>query len=125
MEAGEERLMVALTRERCVACRRDSPRVTDEEVSELHPLVPGWQLTEEDGIKRLDRTFRVGDFANALALADRVGAEAEAEGHHPRLVVEWGRVNVAWWTHKIKGLHRNDFIMAAKTDEIAAELQSV
>ena len=117
--------MVALTRERCVACRRDSPRVTDEEVSELSPLVPRWQLTEEDGIKRLDRTFRVGDFANALELADRVGAEAEAEGHHPRLVVEWGRVNIAWWTHKIKGLHRNDFIMAAKTDEIAGQLQSI
>ncbi len=116
--------MVELRRERCVACRRDSPRVTDEEVSELRLLVPEWGLSEEDGIRRLDRTFQAGDFAGAIEFADRVGEEAEAQGHHPRLVVEWGRVNVAWWTHKIKGLHRNDFIMAAKTDEIATRLQS-
>jgi 4a-hydroxytetrahydrobiopterin dehydratase len=109
---------VTLAREKCVACRRDSPRVTDEEIAELHPLVREWRLTEDDGIKRLDRTFNVGDFADAIVLADRVGEAAEREGHHPRLTVEWGRVNVAWWTHKIKGLHRNDFIMAAQTDEI-------
>jgi 4a-hydroxytetrahydrobiopterin dehydratase len=92
--------------------------VTDEEIAELHPRVSDWELTEDDGIKRLDRTFKVHDFAEAIALADDVGQAAEWEGHHPRLTVEWGRVNVAWWTHKIKGLHRNDFIMAAQTDEI-------
>jgi 4a-hydroxytetrahydrobiopterin dehydratase len=111
---------MVLARERCVACRRDSPRVTDEEIAELHPGVAEWRLTEDDGIKRLDRTFEVKGFAEAMALADQVGAAAEEEGHHPRLTVEWGRLNVAWWTHKIKGLHRNDFIMAAKTDELYA-----
>ena len=111
---------MVLARERCVACRRDSPRVTDEEIAELHPGVSEWALTEDDGIKRLDRTFEVKGFAAAMALADRVGEVAEDEGHHPKLTVEWGRVNVAWWTHKIKGLHRNDFIMAAKTDELYA-----
>ena len=116
--------MANLSREHCVACRGDSPKVTDEEISELHQRVFEWRLTEEDGIKRLDRTFSVGDFANAMELANLVGKEAEVEGHHPRLVVEWGRVNVAWWTHKIKGLHRNDFIMATKTDEIVTQLQS-
>ena len=109
---------MTLAREKCVACRRDSPRVTDQEIAELQPVVPDWSLTEDDEIKRLDRTFKVGDFAGAIAFADKVGEQAEAEGHHPRLTVEWGRVNVAWWTHKIKGLHRNDFIMAAKTDAI-------
>ena len=109
---------MTLAREKCVACRRDSPRVTESEIAELHPTVIEWQLTEDDGIKRLDRTFKVGNFAEAMTLADRVGEAAEDEGHHPRLTVEWGRVNVAWWTHKIRGLHRNDFIMAAKTDEI-------
>jgi 4a-hydroxytetrahydrobiopterin dehydratase len=94
--------------------------VTDEEIEELHPGVAEWALTEDDGIKRLDRTFEVKGFAAAIALADRVGVAAEEEGHHPRLTVEWGRLNVAWWTHKIKGLHRNDFIMAAKTDEMYA-----
>ena len=111
---------MTLATQKCVACRRDSPRVTDDEIAELYPAVPEWRLTEEGGIKRLDRTFKVGDFAEAMSFAARVGEVAEAEGHHPRLTVEWGRVNVAWWTHKIKGLHRNDFIMSAKTDEIAA-----
>ena len=109
---------MTLTREKCVACRRDSPRVTDQETAELHPQVQDWQLTEVDAIKRLERTFKFRDFAGALGFTLRVGEAAEAEGHHPRLTVEWGRVAVAWWTHKIRGLHRNDFIMAAKTDEI-------
>ena len=113
---------MTLAREKCVACRRDSPKVTVEEIAELHPRIPDWRLTEDDGIKRLDRSYKVGDFAQAMALAARVGEAAEEEGHHPRLTVEWGRVNVAWWTHKIKGLHRNDFVMAAKTDEIFADL---
>ena len=113
---------MTLAREKCVACRRDSPRVTDEEIAELHPVVSDWQLTELDGIKRLDRTFKVGDFAVAMAFAAQVGEASEQEGHHPRLTVEWGRLNIAWWTHKIKGLHRNDFIMAAKTDGIFGRL---
>ena len=111
-----------LAGEKCVACRRDSPRVTNEDIAGLHPVVPDWRLTEVDGIKRLDRTFRADDFARAMAFATQVGEAAEEEGHHPRLTVEWGRLNVAWWTHKIRGLHRNDFIMAAKTDEIYARL---
>lgn len=109
-------MLIAL--ERCVACRRDSPRVTDEDIVELHPMVSNWNLVDENGIKRLDRTFKMGNFAEAIAFAVAVGDIAESEGHHPKLIVEWGKVGVAWWTHKIKGLHRNDFIMAAKTDEI-------
>lgn len=114
---------MTLARERCVACRRDSPQATDEEIAELRQAIPEWRLTEEGGIKRLDRMFKVGDFADAMDFASKVGEAAEADGHHPRLIVEWGQVNVAWWTHKIKGLHRNDFVMSAKTDEIFAELQ--
>ncbi len=83
----------------------------------MQPIVPEWRLTD-DGIMRLDRTFQFSNFGDAIAFADKVGVQAETEGHHPRLIVEWGRVNVAWWTHKIRGLHRNDFIMSAKTDEI-------
>lgn len=107
-----------LTREKCVACRRDSPRVTEEEIAELSPNVPDWELTDDDGVKRLQRVFRFKDFAGAMAFARDVAEAAEEEGHHPRIVLEWGRVGVDWWTHKIRGLHRNDFIMAAKTDEI-------
>ena len=108
----------ALTAEKCVACRRDAPTVTDAEIAELHPQVPEWKLVEPDGIKRLRRVFLFDDFAQALAFTDAVGAVAEAQGHHPALLTEWGRTTVSWWTHKIKGLHRNDFIMAAKTDEL-------
>ena len=110
--------MTTLTREKCVACRRDSPRVTEDEVSELSPEIPDWDITNIDGIKRLQRRFSFRDFAQAMSFAADVGNLAEEEGHHPRIVTEWGRVGVDWWTHKIRGLHRNDFIMAAKTDEI-------
>jgi 4a-hydroxytetrahydrobiopterin dehydratase len=108
--------MLRLDIEKCVACRRDSPRVTPEEIAELHPQVARWALTEEAGVPRLVREFTFPDFRSALAFTRAIGDLAEEEGHHPRLVTEWGKVGVAWWTHKIRGLHRNDFIMAAKTD---------
>lgn len=113
--------MSTLSAERCVACRRDSPRVTEAEIAELRREVSGWQLLERDGIARLERVFHFPSFADALTFTNRVGVLAEAEGHHPALLTEWGRVTVTWWTHKIGGLHRNDFIMAAKTEALAAE----
>jgi 4a-hydroxytetrahydrobiopterin dehydratase len=108
----------SLAQTRCVACRKDAPTVTDAELAELHPQVPAWEIVEVDGIKRLRRVFSVDDFAQALDFTKKVGALAEDEGHHPALLTEWGRTTVTLWTHKIKGLHRNDFIMAAKTDEL-------
>ncbi|MEK7878572.1 MAG: 4a-hydroxytetrahydrobiopterin dehydratase [candidate division NC10 bacterium] len=108
--------MATLVQEKCVACRGDAPRCSDAEIAELHPEVPEWELTEEDGVRQLRRSFGFPDFVRALAFTNRVGELAEAEGHHPCLVTEWGKVTVSWWTHKIRGLHRNDFIMAAKTD---------
>ena len=113
--------MEQLNQEKCVACRRDSPPVTDQEVTELQPQVPQWDLITEDGIKKLDRVFRFTDFRQALSFTDVLGELAETEGHHPRLVTEWGRVKVTWWTHKIRNLHRNDFIMAAKSDRFYEE----
>ena len=110
--------MIQLAREKCVACRSDSPHVTDLEIAELHPQVSEWNIKEEDGIRKLQRTFRFPNFAQALAFTNAVGALAEAEDHHPLLVTEWGRVTVTWWSHKIKDLHRNDFIMASQTDQI-------
>ena len=114
--------MAELTTEKCTACRRDSPRVTEAEVQELKPEIPQWTMVERDGIQQLERVFTVKDFAQALELTNRVGALAEAEGHHPAILTEWGRVTVTLWTHKIHGLHRNDFIMAAKIDGLAAGL---
>jgi 4a-hydroxytetrahydrobiopterin dehydratase len=110
--------METLTQMKCVACRKDAPTVADAEIAEFHPQVSDWEIVEVDGIKRLRRVFSVDDFAQALEFTNKVGELAEEEGHHPALLTEWGRTTVTWWTHKIKGLHRNDFIMAAKTDEL-------
>jgi len=110
--------MDTLTSEKCTACRRDSPRVTEAEVLELKPQIPDWILLEREGIERLERVYPFANFAEALAFTNRVGALAEEEGHHPAILTEWGRVTVTLWTHKIRGLHRNDFIMAAKVDSL-------
>ncbi len=110
--------METLVSMQCVACRAGEPTVTEEEIAAYQPQVAAWQIVEREGIQRLERTFKFRNFAQALAFTNRVGALAEAQGHHPAILTEWGKVTVTWWTHKIRGLHRNDFIMAAKTDEI-------
>ena len=110
--------MSELSRLKCVACRGGEPTVTPEELREYLAQIPEWRVIEVDGVQRLERQFKFKDFAQALAFVNRVGAAAEEEDHHPRIVLEWGRVGVQWWTHVIKGLHRNDFIMAAKTDQL-------
>jgi 4a-hydroxytetrahydrobiopterin dehydratase len=111
--------MSELSQMTCTACRGDEPILTDAEIAELRPQVPEWQVVQREGIKRLERLFRFRNFAEALAFTNRVGEQAEKEGHHPALLTEWGRVTVTWWTHKIGGLHQNDFIMAAQTDELS------
>ncbi|MDQ2743857.1 MAG: 4a-hydroxytetrahydrobiopterin dehydratase [Chloroflexota bacterium] len=111
--------MPSLTQERCVACNRDAPRLSDEVLRELQPQIPDWTVIQREDIPRLERTYRTADFLSALDLTHRIGQLAEQEGHHPAILTEWGRVTVTWWTHKIRGLHRNDVVMAAKTDQIA------
>jgi 4a-hydroxytetrahydrobiopterin dehydratase len=108
--------------ERCVPCHGGSPLVTAEEEAALTPLIPDWQKKERNGVPRLVRTFRFPSYREALAFTQRVGELAEAEDHHPSLLTEWGKVTVSWWTHAIRGLHRNDFLMAAKTDVLAKEM---
>ena len=110
--------MEELISQKCGACRIDAPTVASEEMSELKPQIPRWELVDRNGIDQLTRVYEFDDFAGALAFTNKVGELAEAEGHHPAILTEWGRVTVSWWTHKIKGLHRNDFIMAAKTDRV-------
>ena len=109
--------MSTLAQERCVACRPGTPRMTATEIEALRPEVPEWSVAERDGIPRLERVFRFENFSEALKFTNAVGVLAEVAGHHPALTTEWGRVTVGWWTHAIAGLHRNDFVMAAKTDE--------
>ena len=112
--------MDQLTQLKCTACRGGEPTLTNAQIAELHPQVPDWQVVERDGIKRLERAFKFDNFVHALAFTNKVGELAEEEGHHPAILTEWGRVTVTWWTHKIKGLHQNDFIMAAKSDQAYA-----
>ena len=110
--------MSELTQIKCVPCRGDEPTVNESELAEYLPQVLQWQIVEQEGVKRLERVFKFKNFAQALSFTNKVGALAEEEGHHPAILTEWGRVRVTWWTHKIRGLHRNDFIMAAKTDRL-------
>lgn len=98
--------------------RKGEPPLSDIEVKELQSLIPAWDVNEVDGIKRLERVFKFKNFVEAIAFINRVGEIAEVQDHHPALLTEWGRVKVTWWTHFVKGLHRNDFIMAAKTDQL-------
>ena len=111
----------ALRREHCVACRQDAEPLIGDDLDEMLLLIPDWELRQVNGAPRLMRTLVVPDFHAALDLTVRIGKMAEAEGHHPLLRTEWGRVTVSWWTHAIRNLHRNDIIMAARTDALAAE----
>jgi 4a-hydroxytetrahydrobiopterin dehydratase len=103
---------------KCVACRAGEPTLTDSEIVELQPQLPDWQVKEVEGMKRLERVFKFKNFAQALEFTNKIGKIADEENHHPLIVTEWGKVTLDWWTHKIGGLHRNDFIMAARSDEL-------
>lgn len=98
----------------CAACRGELPRLSEAESSSLLAhLDPGWRVVEQH---HLAKAFTVPDFREALAFANRIGAAAEAEGHHPELRVAWGRVDVAIWTHKVDGLTGADFTLASHVD---------
>jgi 4a-hydroxytetrahydrobiopterin dehydratase len=109
-----------LSEQGCEACRADAPRISDDELKRLMSMIPDWEIIVVDGIMQLSREFSFGDFAQAMAFSNRVGDLAEAVDHHPAILTEWGRVDVTWWSHKIRGLHKNDLIMAARTDEVYA-----
>ncbi|HHP7245298.1 MAG TPA: 4a-hydroxytetrahydrobiopterin dehydratase [Elainellaceae cyanobacterium] len=113
--------MPSISEQKCTPCKGNSPPVTPEEIDTLKPQIPNWSIVDRDGTSRLERVYKFLDFKQALAFTQAIGEEAEKEGHHPALLTEWGKVTVTWWTHAIEGLHRNDFIMAAKTDQIKAQ----
>ncbi|MBQ0831096.1 4a-hydroxytetrahydrobiopterin dehydratase [Marinobacter sp.] len=100
----------------CEACNADAPRATDAEKQALSKEITGWDILEVDGEEQLRKKFKFKNFVEALAFTNKVGELAEAEGHHPAILVEYGKATVSWWTHTIGGLHKNDFIMAARTD---------
>ena len=107
-----------LSDRRCEVCTSDSKAVLGAERDALMDQIHDWSILEVEGIPRLKRRFVFPSFKRALAFANRIGAMAEAEDHHPELVTEWGACTVSWWTHSIGGLHLNDFVMAAKSDQV-------
>lgn len=107
-----------LQKQKCVPCSTGSTPMPEIESTDLLKGIPEWLIVSEDGIRRLVRTFLFQDFRYAMAFAWRIGELAESEQHHPKLVIEWGKVRVEWWTHAANGLHKNDFVMAARTDEL-------
>jgi 4a-hydroxytetrahydrobiopterin dehydratase len=108
--------MSNLSQESCEACRAGAPQVSDEEMAQLVRSVPEWNFETRNGVLQLERSYRFDNFVEALSFTLEIGTLAESEGHHPQILTEWGKVTVTWWSHKIGGLHRNDFVMAAKSD---------
>jgi len=92
--------------------------LSEHEVSELIKDIPQWQSISEDGAMKLRREYRFKNFVEALAFTNKVGDIAEAEDHHPDILLEWGKATVTWWSHNVKGLTQNDFTMASKTDAL-------
>jgi 4a-hydroxytetrahydrobiopterin dehydratase len=109
---------VDLASEKCQACRPDSPPVSPQEAKQLMAQIPEWSIVDQGGMQRLHRVYKFKDFVSALNFTNMVGRIAEEAQHHPLITTEWGQTTVQWWTHSIGGLHRNDFIMAARTDRL-------
>lgn len=107
----------------CEACHSGAPKMSDTETSELMPHIPEWEKVDVKDVPRLRRTYKFDGWLPAVEFVNQVAEAAEQNDHHPQIRLEWGKVQVSWWTHKIKGLHKNDFIMAAKTDSIWQALQ--
>ena len=108
--------MSDLANEKCIPCRGGVPPLAGESLRELEAqLAPGWRVIDEH---HLEREVTFPDFATALAFVNRVGELAEEEGHHPDLVLSWGRVGITLFTHKAGGLTRSDFVLAAKIDRL-------
>lgn len=110
--------MTYLIEEACEACRNVSVGVTEAELPSLLNELPDWRLESRDGEQQIERCYRFKNFVQAMAFTNDVAELAESENHHPAILTEWGKVTVTWWTHKIAGLHKNDFILAARTDQL-------
>ena len=102
----------------CEACRIDAPRVSDDEASLLIKEIEGWDVIDEE-VKKLKKEFSFSNYSDSVDFSNKVADMAEQEDHHPQIILEWGKVTVIWWSHKIKGLHKNDFICAAKTNNLS------
>lgn len=110
---------MSLASEKCEVCGPDSPRVEGDELQQLLQELPGWAVVDDAGLPQLVKKYEFENFLGAVGLHNQVAELAEEENHHPELITEWGGLTVKWWTHSIGGLHRNDFIMAARCEGLA------
>ena len=106
---------MTLSEQHCVPCRGGVPPLSGEALATLQRQLPAWEVV--DG-HHLQRTLAFPDFRTALDFVNRIGAVAEAEGHHPDVLLSWGKVAVKIWTHTIDGLTESDFILAAKIENL-------
>ncbi len=116
--------MSGLVNEQCSACRVGAPTVTETEARELLLEIPDWAIVTVKDVPQLKREYRFKNFAAALAFVNAVGELAESLQHHPDITFGWGYARIVWYTHKIHGLHRNDFVCAAKSDQLFEQNQS-
>lgn len=113
--------MTELSNQTCEACQIDAPKVTESEQAELLKQIPEWTVESRSNTLQLERVYKFKNYKQAWAFSNKISELAESEFHHPSLLLEWGKLTVTWWTHAIGGLHKNDFIMAAKTDALLEE----
>ena len=112
-----------LSQSTCEACIEDAAVLENKEIENLLKQVSSWTIFEQEGIKRLVCSFAFLSYEDAVKFTNQVTKLAIEEDHHPEILLEWGKVTVSWWSHKIKGLHKNDFICASKTDHLFNEFE--
>ena len=107
-----------LSQKTCIACSEDAKTLSEKEMQDLLKQLPSWKIFEEEGIKKLICSFAFISYEHSVNFTNQIANLAEKEDHHPEIILEWGRVTVCWWSHKISSLHMNDFICASKTDKL-------
>ncbi|MBU0992016.1 MAG: 4a-hydroxytetrahydrobiopterin dehydratase [Proteobacteria bacterium] len=110
--------MADLSAEQIETCLPATPCLSENQIQEYMEYLTEWKVIEQNQMKRLKRVYRFDNFIQAIRFTDKIAELSESVDHHPRLVIEWGRASVFWWTHSIGGLHKNDFIMAHQTDQV-------
>jgi 4a-hydroxytetrahydrobiopterin dehydratase len=114
--------LLSLNKEGCQPCRAGAPKSTEQEIDEYLNGLDGWELDTSTSVLKISKTFIFSKYAESLSFVNKVAVCSEEEEHHPVMLFEFRQVTVQWWTHKIEGLHLNDFIMASKCDALYANL---
>ena len=98
----------------------DEERLKGEAIDDLLSKLRGWEVVKEDNLAKLQYTFLFSTFSGSMSFANAIAKISEEQNHHPKIIVEWGKVTIIWWTHELSGLHLNDFIMASKCSRVAS-----